>query len=202
MQATQEWHWGELVAGSTYRGEIELSNRCATGIRVGLVADDLPDLLIQSTATIPGGRTIGVPYRITPTARPESEGAIRGRLVVWFRSPSDEVCPSFRLVHDVSARVRAATPADETIEKATATLAGACVQWWRTQVKPADRSDGECAPLIRRLIAGSRHVFERDRPDARTALSALPSADAMANMSMAQLSALRREFAAALGGGR
>jgi hypothetical protein len=198
-QSTQTWNWGDIVIGRTYRGEIELSNQCATKVRVGLFAYGLPDLLIQPTATIPAGGAVGIPYRIRVTAPPASSDVIRGRLVVWFPSPSDETCASFRLVHEVSGRVRVATSEDEALEKtmrARERVAEGCVEWWLGRDRPADRTEAECLPIIRRVAVRVRQLAERDQVLTGAALTRLPAAGAIGSMSMTELAALRREFAA------
>ena len=200
-QSTQEWNWGELLAGRTYRGAMTLANQCKTDVRVGLFAYGLPDLLIPPTATIPAGGSIGVPYRIRPTATATSADAIRGEVVVWLPPGTDATCPSFRLVHNVSGRSRAATPQDEAIEKAMVAhqrRADACMQWWLFGEAPADRTEAECTPLVRRAAIRARQLLASESPALKPALSRLPADQAIGAMSMTELRALRRDFAAAI----
>jgi hypothetical protein len=201
-QTTQAWNWGDLVIGRTYRGEITLSNQCKTDQRVGLFVTGLPDLLIQPTATIPAGGNLAVPYRIVVTAPAGASDAIRGEVVVWLPSMSDSACPSIRIVHEVSGRARAATPADVATEKALLAhelVTDACARWWMLGEKPADRTESECAPIIRRISVRVRERIERFALATPEALSKVPAAQAINSMSMTELIAVRRDFAAALG---
>ncbi|HEY7501183.1 MAG TPA: hypothetical protein VH740_21860 [Vicinamibacterales bacterium] len=198
-QRTREWKWGDLLAGRTYRGAVTLSNQCKNDVRVGIFAYGLPDLLIPPTATIPAGGRIGLPYRIRPTA--DTNQTIRGELVVWLPPGTDPECRAFRLVHDVSGQVRAATPKDEVVEKAMLALqrtAEGCIQWWLTGEKPTDRTEAECAPIVRRAAIRARQLMDREEPAVRAAASRLPTIDAIGAMSIAELRALRRDFATAL----
>jgi hypothetical protein len=198
-QTTREWKWGELLVGRTYRGALTLSNQCKKDIRVGIFAYGLPDLLVPPTATIPANGRIGLPYRIKPTA--DTSQTIRGELVVWLPPGTDPDCPAFRLVHDVSGQVRAATPKDEALEKgmlAFQRTAEGCIQWWLTEEKPTDRTEAECAPIVRRAAIRARQLMDREEPAVRAAASRLPTIDAIVAMSIAELRALRRDFATVL----
>jgi hypothetical protein len=199
-QTAQEWKWGELLVGRTYRGAMTLSNQCTSDVRVGLFAYGLPDLLIPPTATIPAGRSIGVPYRIRPSAAATAD-AIRGEVVVWLPPGTDATCPPFRLVHTVSGRARPATPQDEAVEKAMVArqrTADACMQWWLFGEAPAGRTEAECAPLVRRAAIRARQLLASESPALKPALSRMPTDEAIGAMSMTDLRALRRDFAAAI----
>jgi hypothetical protein len=193
-EVRQAWNLGPLVAGRTYDGAITLANRCASPARVGIFTYGLPDLQVPPVATIPAGRALDVPFRMAAKPPADGSGVVRGQVVFWMASGSDEACAPVRVVFDTTAGIRAATALDEAREqklRADDVAMDGCVTDVAAGPSPARPSEAECVAMLRGALKSMRSALERDGLTTPSSLSALPAVATIDTMSPSELQTLR-----------